>query len=98
MKSKGVAYLLWLLSFFGVLGFHRFYLLKIGTGLIWMFTLGVGGLGSTIDLFTLGGQVDNYNAKVELKTLRRTSIATTTKVTVKPIKRPVRKAAVKKAK
>lgn len=62
MKSKGTAYLLWLFSGFGVLGFHRFYLGKIGTGLLWMFTLGLGGFGALYDLFTLGRQVDVYNA------------------------------------
>jgi len=33
LKFKGVAYLLWLVSGFGWLGLHRFYLGKIGTGL-----------------------------------------------------------------
>ena len=57
MKSKGIAYLLWLISIFGWLGFHRFYLGKIGTGILWIITGGVLGIGSLIDLFTLGGQV-----------------------------------------
>jgi TM2 domain-containing membrane protein YozV len=34
MKSKSVAYVLWLISIFGWLGFHRFYLRKVGTGII----------------------------------------------------------------
>jgi TM2 domain-containing membrane protein YozV len=61
-KSKGVAYLLWFLGFFGVLGLHRFYLGKVGTGLLWLFTFGVCGIGAFIDLFTLGTQVDVANA------------------------------------
>lgn len=73
MKSKGIAYLLWLISFFGWLGFHRFYLGKIGTGILWIITGGVFGIGSLIDLFTLGGQVDQYNTNLELKTLRTTA-------------------------
>lgn len=73
MKSKGVAYFLWLISIFGWLGFHRFYLGKIGTGIIWMLTAGLFGIGAFIDLFTLGGKVEQYNTKVELKTLRSTS-------------------------
>lgn len=60
MKSKLVAYLLWF--FFGLIGFHKFYLGKIGWGVIYFFTGGVFGLGWLIDLFTLGTQVDTYNA------------------------------------
>ena len=79
MKSKGVAYVLWLISCFGWLGFHRFYIGKIGTGLIWIFTGGVFGLGALIDLFSLGGQVDQYNTNHELKILRATSLANVNK-------------------
>lgn len=60
MKSKLIAYLLWL--FFGVFGVHKFYLGKIWMGLIYLCTGGVFGIGLLIDLFTLGGQVDTYNA------------------------------------
>lgn len=59
MKSKGVAYLLWF--FLGWLGIHRFYVGKIVTGLIWMFTFGLFGIGWFIDLFLLSGYVDMYN-------------------------------------
>jgi TM2 domain-containing membrane protein YozV len=75
MKSKAVAYLLWLVAIFGLLGFHRFYLGKIGTGIIWVFTLGVGGLGAQIDLFTLGGQVDQHNTNLELKHLKANALS-----------------------
>ena len=70
-KSKGVAYLLWLLSIFGWLGFHRFYLGKWGTGILWILTFGLFGVGSFIDLFTLGGKVEMYNTKVENDQFRR---------------------------
>ncbi len=75
MKSKAIAYLLWLVSIFGCLGIHRFYLGKIGTGIIWFFTGGVFGLGALIDLFTLGQQVDQYNTNKELKYLRTSAVA-----------------------
>ena len=67
MKSKGFAYLLWLLSIFGWLGFHHFYLGKFIKGFIWIITGGIFGIGSFIDLFTLGGAVENYNNKKEIK-------------------------------
>ncbi len=75
MKSKGIAYLLWFISIFGWLGFQHFYLGKIGKGIIWILTGGVFGIGSLIDLFTLGSAVDNYNTKQELKTIRAATIA-----------------------
>lgn len=63
MKNKTTAYLLLAAGLFGLCGLHRFYLGKVGTGLIWLFTLGLLGVGQIIDVFTLGGQVDEVNAK-----------------------------------
>jgi TM2 domain-containing membrane protein YozV len=60
MKSKGLAYLLWF--FFGFVGAHKFYLEKIGMGVVYLCTGGLLGIGWFIDLFTLGNQVDTYNA------------------------------------
>ena len=42
-KSKSVAELL--CFFFGIFGAHRFYVGKIGTGFLWLFTLGFFGIG-----------------------------------------------------
>ena len=69
MKSKGTAYLLWCCSLLFLCGLHRFYLGKWGTGLLWLFTFGLLGLGTLIDLFTLGSKVDVYNTQQELNTL-----------------------------
>ena len=66
MYSVLIAYILWLASGFGALGFHRFYLGKIPTGLLWMFTGGLGMLGSIYDLFTLPGQVRAANLRKAL--------------------------------
>lgn len=66
MKSKGVAYLLWF--FFGFLGAHKFYLGKVGMGILYIFTAGFLGIGLLIDLFTLGTQVDAVNALYLSKT------------------------------
>jgi TM2 domain-containing membrane protein YozV len=61
MYNVAIAYILWLLSGFGALGFHRFYLGKIPTGLLWMFTGGLVGIGSIFDFFTLPSQVREAN-------------------------------------
>ena len=63
MYSTGLAYFLWLISGMGSLGFHRFYLGKWGTGLIYMFTGGLGGIGSIYDLLTLPLQVREANLR-----------------------------------
>ncbi|MFP4178864.1 MAG: TM2 domain-containing protein [Spirochaetaceae bacterium] len=65
MYSIGIAYLLWLISGFGALGFHRFYLGKIGTGLIYLITGGIFGIGSVYDLITLPIQVREANIRLE---------------------------------
>jgi len=63
MKSKATAYILWCGSLLGFCGLHRFYIGKVWTGLLWLFTLGLLGIGQLIDLFTLSGQVDEVNVK-----------------------------------
>ncbi len=52
-----------LLTFLGFLGAHRFYLGKIGTGLLYLFTAGLLGIGIIYDFWTLNGQVSALNAR-----------------------------------
>ena len=54
--------LAWILqTFLGIFGIHRFYLGKIWTGLLWLVTGGIFGLGYIYDYLTLNEQVDEAN-------------------------------------
>lgn len=50
-----------LLIFLGLLGFHRLYLGKWVTGIVWLCTGGLFLAGWLYDLWTLNGQVDALN-------------------------------------
>ena len=50
-----------LLTFLGVFGIHRFYMGKWGTGLLYLFTLGLFGLGYLYDYWTLNSQISERN-------------------------------------
>ncbi|MCM1165817.1 MAG: NINE protein [Lachnospiraceae bacterium] len=50
-KEKWVAFIL--CFFFGTLGVHRFYEGKIGTGILWLFTGGLFGIGWLVDLIII---------------------------------------------
>jgi TM2 domain-containing membrane protein YozV len=52
----------WILqTFFGVLGLHRFYMGKIGTGILWLLTGGLLGAGWLYDFYTLNEQISIAN-------------------------------------
>ncbi|MFN6519394.1 MAG: NINE protein [Nostoc sp. CreGUA01] len=59
--NSGVAYILWCLCFFGICGGQRFYTGQIGTGLIYLFTVGFFGIGQLIDLALIPGMVEKRN-------------------------------------
>jgi TM2 domain-containing membrane protein YozV len=64
-RKRLIALLLCL--FLGVLGIHRFYVDKWGTGLIWLLTGGIVGLGVIIDfiLILLGLLTDKEGRHVQ---------------------------------
>jgi len=65
--STAIAYLLWLFSGFGALGFHRFYLGKFGTGILYFLTGGLFWFGGIYDFFTLPAQVREANLRLRYR-------------------------------
>lgn len=64
-KSKGVAAVL--CFFFGILGVHRFYVGKAGTGILWLLTGGLLGIGALIDFIVIlcGGFKDGSGLPIK---------------------------------
>jgi TM2 domain-containing membrane protein YozV len=50
-----------LLTFLGAFGIHRFYMGKVLTGILYLLTLGLFGLGILYDYWTLNEQIDRLN-------------------------------------
>lgn len=64
-KSYTVAWVF--LVFLGLLGFHRFYQGKIVTGLIYLCTLGLFGIGIIYDFWTLNEQISARNRELSVR-------------------------------
>jgi TM2 domain-containing membrane protein YozV len=58
-NDYSVAWLL--LAFLGAFGLHRFYLGKWGTGLLYLLTCGLLGIGIIYDFLTLNSQISERN-------------------------------------
>ncbi len=63
-KSRTTALILCCLGFLVVAGIHRFYVGKIGTGILWLLTGGLLGIGTIVDLICIatGSFRDNAGA------------------------------------
>jgi TM2 domain-containing membrane protein YozV len=73
-KSSGWAYLFWLPCLVGLCGLHRFYLRRYATGVIWLLTFGLFGMGQVIDLFLINGMVREENRQDLLTRLLQAAI------------------------
>lgn len=64
-RSRTVALLL--CFFLGGMGIHRFYVGKVGTGILWLLTVGLFGIGSLVDFIMIiaGAFKDKQGHRVE---------------------------------
>ncbi|MEB3324713.1 MAG: NINE protein [Cyanobacteriota bacterium] len=63
-RSVALSYGLWCLSLVGLCGIHRLYNRKPLTGLLWLFTFGLCGLGQFVDLVMIPGLVAGANRQL----------------------------------
>lgn len=65
LKDKWVAFILCLL--FGILGVHYFYVGKAGIGILYLFTLGLFGIGWIVDIIRIlvGSFYDRYGRRLQ---------------------------------
>jgi TM2 domain-containing membrane protein YozV len=63
-RSVALSYGLWCLSLVGLCGIHRLYNRKPLSGLLWLFTFGLCGLGQFVDLMLIPGLVAGANRQL----------------------------------
>ncbi len=64
-RSRWAAFFLCL--FLGGMGIHRFYVGKVGTGLLYLFTSGLFGIGVLVDLIVIGTGTFTDSDNLQLK-------------------------------
>lgn len=69
MKSERLtnSYIFCLAWFLGLGGLHRLYNGKIGTGLLWLFTMGLFGVGQFVDVFLIPSMVEEHDLKLRAR-------------------------------
>lgn len=63
MYKEGIGYGLWCLWLFGLAGVHRIYMGKYGSGILYLLTWGLFGIGQFVDLFRMKGLVKDANIR-----------------------------------
>ncbi|MFN9620568.1 MAG: TM2 domain-containing protein [Synechococcaceae cyanobacterium] len=66
-RSLGTSYLLWACCLLGMFGLHRFYNRRPASGLLWLVSFGLCGVGQLIDLLQLPQLVRRANEQTLLE-------------------------------
>lgn len=85
MNDTRTSYIFWLGWFLGIGGLHRLYNKKMLSGLLWLCTGGLFGVGQLLDLILIPSMVDEHNQEIRRRLglsqvgvpLTPTTIATT---------------------
>ena len=64
-SQTAISYLFWVAGLSGFCGLHRLYNGKISTGLLWLFTLGLLGVGQFVDLALIPGMADKRSRQLK---------------------------------
>lgn len=67
MNKVGTAYVLWLGGLLGLAGLHRLYNGQIRTGILWLLTFGLFGMGQLADLVLIPKMVTTHNERLSAK-------------------------------
>jgi len=58
-KDTGMAYVLWLGCVFGLCGLHRIYMGRYASGVLWLLTGGLCGIGQLVDVFAMPVMIED---------------------------------------
>lgn len=67
MNNVGTSYLLWCMWLFGVAGVHRLYNKKFFSGILWLCTWGLFGVGQVLDLVLIPEMVEDHNMRLRMR-------------------------------
>ena len=71
LRRVDVSYLLWCLSLVGICGVQRIYNRRPVSGVLYLLTFGLLGIGTLVDLFLIPGLVGHANAPTLLEQARQ---------------------------
>ncbi|MEO0648819.1 MAG: NINE protein [Cyanobacteria bacterium J06650_10] len=71
VSNTAVSYLFWAAGLCGFCGLHRLYNGKIASGLLWMSTFGLFGVGQLVDLAYIPGMAEERSLRLRDRNYRR---------------------------